>query len=328
MRARSKELLDRSLAAMLSAIEIFNKPDFAYREDAFAILVINSWELLIKAKWIADHNNKLNSIYVIEKAKKKDGSSSKLKKIKTTRSGNPLTHSIDHLAKKLVETKELSPTAWENIQALLEIRDTAIHFYNVHGNFAVRLQEIGMAAVRNYTFTSQDWFNVDFSKYNLYILPVGFIPVVNNIGLVLNREELNFIKFIEQIEKKTPGDDKFAVSISIDVNYSRSKAADALKIQNGDSPVTVNIKLSEEQLRDKYPLSYGDVTKECKTRYTEFKRKQEFNDLMRQFKEDSKYAHMRELYPGNPKSPKTHFYSKSIFTELDKYYLTIRDLIG
>ena len=31
MKSRSKELLDRSLAATVASIEIYNKPDFPYR---------------------------------------------------------------------------------------------------------------------------------------------------------------------------------------------------------------------------------------------------------------------------------------------------------
>ena len=40
-------LIDKSLSSMLSAIELYNKPDFSYREEAFAILAVNAWELLL-----------------------------------------------------------------------------------------------------------------------------------------------------------------------------------------------------------------------------------------------------------------------------------------
>lgn len=62
---------------MISAIEIYNKPDFKYREETFAILAINSWELLLKAKWLKDNDNKIRSLYVFEKTKKKNGELSK-----------------------------------------------------------------------------------------------------------------------------------------------------------------------------------------------------------------------------------------------------------
>lgn len=89
VKARSKELLDRALAATVAAIEIYNKPDFPYREETFAVLAINGWELLFKAKWLADHGNKVGSLYVLEERLKLDGSKSKKFRVKVTRSGNP-----------------------------------------------------------------------------------------------------------------------------------------------------------------------------------------------------------------------------------------------
>ena len=126
MKARSKELIDRAVAATVAAIEIYNKPDFLYREEAFAVLAINGWELLLKAKWLADHNNKVSTLYVMEPRTKKDGTKSKKLQVKETRSGNPFTHSLDFLAKKLVETKAFDANAWANIQALLELRDSSL----------------------------------------------------------------------------------------------------------------------------------------------------------------------------------------------------------
>lgn len=45
-----RSLLDKSIGSMLSAIEIYNKPAFHNREEVFAILAVNSWELLLKAQ--------------------------------------------------------------------------------------------------------------------------------------------------------------------------------------------------------------------------------------------------------------------------------------
>ena len=41
---RSERLYRKAEAAMMAAIEIYNKPDFKYREETFAILALNSWE--------------------------------------------------------------------------------------------------------------------------------------------------------------------------------------------------------------------------------------------------------------------------------------------
>lgn len=41
-RGRTKELIEKSIAASVSAIELYNKPNFNYREETFAILMINT----------------------------------------------------------------------------------------------------------------------------------------------------------------------------------------------------------------------------------------------------------------------------------------------
>lgn len=103
MKSRSKELLDRAIAATVAAIEIYNKPNFLYREETFSILAVNGWELLIKAKWLKENNNKIRSLYKKESHQNKDGSRSRKKRIKHTQSRNPITLSLRHLTIKLVE---------------------------------------------------------------------------------------------------------------------------------------------------------------------------------------------------------------------------------
>ena len=46
----SQEFAQKSISAAISAIEIYNKPDFSFREEAFSLLMVNAWELLLKAK--------------------------------------------------------------------------------------------------------------------------------------------------------------------------------------------------------------------------------------------------------------------------------------
>jgi hypothetical protein len=55
---RSVRFLQKAESALLSSIEVYNRPTFAYREETFAILALNAWELLLKAKLLAEHDNK------------------------------------------------------------------------------------------------------------------------------------------------------------------------------------------------------------------------------------------------------------------------------
>lgn len=43
------KLCDNSRAAMLAAIEVYNKHQTTYREQVVTVLVVNAWELILKA---------------------------------------------------------------------------------------------------------------------------------------------------------------------------------------------------------------------------------------------------------------------------------------
>jgi len=48
-RGSYRRLLGNGKAALLAAIEIYNKPRIEYRDECFVILLLNAWELIIKA---------------------------------------------------------------------------------------------------------------------------------------------------------------------------------------------------------------------------------------------------------------------------------------
>ena len=100
-KERNKSLLEKSIASAISAIEVYNKPDFKYREETFSILMINAWELLLKSKILKDNDNDLRSIYIQERSVNKDGTPSKRFYPKLNRSHNPMTIEIRGAMEKL-----------------------------------------------------------------------------------------------------------------------------------------------------------------------------------------------------------------------------------
>ena len=44
-----RRMAANSLSAMLAAIEIYNKPRMEYRDEVTVLLVVNAWELALKA---------------------------------------------------------------------------------------------------------------------------------------------------------------------------------------------------------------------------------------------------------------------------------------
>jgi Protein of unknown function (DUF3644)/EC042_2821-lke REase len=322
MKSRYKELLEKSIAAMVSAIEIYNKPDFLYREETFAVLAINSWELLFKAKWLQMNANKLTSLFVYEYKVKKDGSKSNTKKVKNTRSGNPLTHGLDYIAKKLLQAGELDNVAWANIEILMEVRDSSIHFYNRTGFFSLRLQEVGSATLKNYVELIYDWFNKDLSKYNFYLMPLAFMstPIVFD-GVSLNKEEKNFIDYVEGLESNNAlHDDKFSVAVSIKVDFTRSKSKDAAAVRITKDANATPVRWTEEDIRIKFCWDYYNLTEECKKRYKDFKIVKKYHEIRKSLSSNQNLYNTRLLDPGNPKSQKKDFYSPNILEEFDKHY--------
>jgi hypothetical protein len=322
MKARSKELLGRAIAATVASIEIYNKPDFLYREEAFAVLAINGWELLLKAKWLSDHNNNIRSLYVHEPMALKNGKRGKKLCIKLTRSQNPFTHSLDYLGAKLVEQGKLDEKAWKNLQALLEIRDSAIHFYNRAGNFALRLQEIGTATLKNFVAACRLWFNRDLSEFNFYLMPLSFVSLPQSRdALVLNAEEKNFVNFVDQLEgNETEGDSEFSVSVNIEVRFTRSKAKDALGVRVTNELTAPAVRLTDEQIRERYPWDYRTLCAKCRERYKDFKEDKKYHSLRKPLANDKRFGAIRFLDPGNPKSQKKAFFNPNILAEFDKHY--------
>ena len=175
-------------------------------------------------------------------------------------------------------------------------------------------------AVKNFVKASQDWFDVDLTEFNFYLMPLAFLsPSKNVVGVTLNREERNLASFIANLDTSNDGDG-YAVSVNVEIKFSRSKAIDALNIQLTNNPSAPKLQLTEEQLKDRYPLNYAMLTDECRQRYSDFMINQKYHDLRMPLKQDKKFCLIRKLDPDNPKSAKQDWFSRAILTEFDKHY--------
>src|SRR6266478_5784810 len=99
--SRSSRLLKNAEAALMSAIEIYNKPAFAYREETFAILALNAWELLLKAKLLEISKNNLRCLHIYATKELAPGVQSKKQYVKRNRTGNKMTVGIDRCIVRL-----------------------------------------------------------------------------------------------------------------------------------------------------------------------------------------------------------------------------------
>ena len=230
---------------------------------------------------------------------------------------------MSYIAKKLVEQKHLDRVAMDNIETLLELRNSSVHFYNQSNTeFARRLQEIGAASLKNFVLAVKEWFARDLSKFNFYLMPLSFMSLPKQTdAVVLNKEEKNFLKYLREIEAKAGDiDTEYAIAININVKFIGSQAQDATGVQLTKNPDAIEIRLTDEQIRERYPWDYKKLTSKCRNRYLDFKCDAKYHGIRKLLLKDEKFTHIRYLDPENQKSQKKQLYNPNILQELDKYY--------
>lgn len=254
-----EELSTKSLCAALSSIEIYNKPDFKYREELFTVLIINAWELLLKAKRLKDENDNITCLYATDN-----------KGItKLSRNGTPMTKEIIRLMNEV----NLDTAVSENLRTLIEIRDTVIHFYH-SDSLSYLLYTLGVAALKNYQKLMTTWFGKSLLDYNFYILPLGFaynFKTLSILELEKGPEPIsNLIKYVASTQSSidTASDYYFICEISVKMKAAKQLVSDADLTVVIDPSVDGAVFIDRVvPLIDKYPFSYKDmrrkVLKEC-----------------------------------------------------------------
>lgn len=314
-----RSLLDKSIASMLSAIELYNKPNFQYREETFAILAVNAWELLLKAIILRQNRYKLRSLYVLKPCINKDGTKSTTRKyVDKNRSGNPKTISIMETLSILDNQKYLPTNLRDNIEALIELRDNSIHFANMD-DISRQIQELGFACIKNYiTLIKEKKIEIDISNYNFYLMPLAYVTSNMVSESVLTEETKNYLTLVKSKIAKEESDQNYDIAITIDIDFKKGSSFDGLGFTYDKDGIKVAF--TEENIRKRYPWDNAELIRRCKMRYSDFIQNKNWNAQRNEIKNDPKLYRVRLLDPGNPKSAKKGFYSTNVFSYLDSYY--------
>ncbi|MBN1253630.1 MAG: DUF3644 domain-containing protein [Bacteroidales bacterium] len=304
MKARYKHLLENSISAILSAIEIYNKPDFKYRNEIFVILTVNAWELLLKSKILKENNGKINSLYI----KTAEG------KFATNRNKTFKTIGIFDA----IGVNKLDANVRRNIEEFIKIRDNAIHFYN-RENLNYLIFTLGVANLKNYQKTVQKWYNRDLLEYNFYILPLGFAYSFKGYSqLELTKEPEIIQDLIKTVQyyQDNKIESEYDFICEIEVNLKAAKKI----TENTDIEISISkennngqaVLFQTKRLIDKYPLTYKQMWEMIKLEIPTIKQS-DLNDLIKKhnIKKNDKYSayHFRsktveEDYEKTSKLPK------------------------
>jgi hypothetical protein len=323
--ARSVRFLQKAEAALVSSIEVYNRPTFAYREETFAILALNAWELLLKAKLLSEHGNKPRCLYVFERRPLKNGEPSTKLYLKRNRSGAALSHGLWKTISELENrpTIKVDGAIKVNLEALTEIRDNAVHFVIASPLLAKQVLEVGTAAVRNFIDLARLWFQHDLSGGHFFLMPIGFVDAPHPVSAIdLSKDESRLIAYIAQLPSTAAQGAKspFNVTLEVNLSFKRSTAASAMAVAITNDPSAPQVTLTEDDFKKIYKWTYQQMIEQLKKRYSDFKINSKFMGIRKPLMADPKFVRQRYLDPDNPKSSRKDFYSPTVLAEFDKHY--------
>jgi hypothetical protein len=245
---------------------------------------VNAWELLLKAKILKDAGDNLTALYI----PLSDG------KYKCNRSGNPLTIDIT----KAISHLSLDKPIIENLNLLIEIRDTAVHFYHTD-SLLYLVYTLGFASLKNYQRLIKDWFERSLLEYNFYILPIAFAYNFKTFSALDVEKEPTVISNIlksateTQASLTTSSDFYFVCELGTEIKTAKKFVGEAdftTAIDTSATPDTL-IVIKHQSTLDKYPLTYKKLLERIKKQNSDIKNNH-IDEVIRKhkLKDEPKYS--------------------------------------
>ena len=304
----TKLLLDSSQAALFAGIEIHNKPHIAFRYPTATILIINAWELALKA-YVYKYIGK-KQIY------ERDG-------IHTKGFSKVLSLSRDHINTQ--ENNKKFQAVYDNLALLNDYRNSNVHFIEEKLNPIIFM--LISKAVLNYDVFVKKYFNKDITKDdNLIILPVGmklpFDPI-DYLKQDYGNAHNDFVNRVVQSvrELKEQGiQESIVVGFNVFADRIRDiKNADIIAaFENNPNAVLLRkaIRVTDDPNAPAFrvepdlpPLRYADLRMKVKEKKPDIVFNNMFNNAMKKVKADPKLCQANYLDPHRKAGQKKEFYS-------------------
>lgn len=252
MKSRSRKLAEHSINSALSAIEIYNKPDFRDREQIFCVLMTVAWEALLKARVVQQNSNRLNSLYI------KDSKGH----FKRNRNNLPFTIDVYEALRRCA----IDPTAAANISHIVEIRDVVVHLTGESPTLPYLVFTLGTASLRNYVKLLNTWFGISLSQYHFYILPLAFATPFKTLKMADFQHEPEEVRSViqsvarDQAHLEESKDFLFICEIETTLVSAKkiTQSTDLVATLDSENPDAIIVQRPVSSL-DQYPLSAGEL---------------------------------------------------------------------
>jgi EC042_2821-lke REase/Protein of unknown function (DUF3644) len=189
-RSSYRKLLANGKAALLAAIEIYNKPRIDYRDECFVILLLNAWELIMKA------------------ILSKDGQTIFYPKVRGQAYRTYSLADAFRRAEKLLSADLSTQALRMNLELLGTYRDNSVHFYNAR-SFGAVIYALAQTSIVNLKDLLKAVFDIDLSdEISWQLLPLGLNAPVDPIDYIsgkgVHAKQSSAVKqFLAQIANST-----------------------------------------------------------------------------------------------------------------------------
>lgn len=230
VRGSWRRLLANAMSAMLGAIEIYNKPRFAYRDEVFVVLLINAWELLLKAM-VSKGGGR---IYYPKRR-------GEAYRTLTCRDA------FWRAANSSVWPKRITSASVDaNIELLSVYRDQAIHFYN-NKSFGAVIYSLSQTSIINFRDVSVAVFGRDIGEEMSWrIMPLSVSGAVDPVKFMSGegaasdqtRAVQDFLMLMQEKADQldSSGNDTGRLCTVFDVSLNSVKKIDKADIVAGIAP--------------------------------------------------------------------------------------------
>jgi hypothetical protein len=317
-----QRFVDKAQAAMTAAVEVYNKPAFSYREETFAILALNAWELLVKAKLLKDADNDVRVIRVYESRETKTGKKSKKQFLRINAAGNAMTIGFIRGMMQLEADRRLPAEVALNLRALVDIRDNSVHYVTPSAMLAQLAQEVAAASVANFVLLAKRWFTRDLSRVLNLVLPLSFVVVPKDAAaVVVSADEGRLIQHLRTLGSEAADpNSEYAVAVKLQVKLEKSNLDGASKIVFSKDSDAVKVQLTDEEQYKRFPWTYDDLCAHMTKRYVDFKANSDFHALRKKLANDPRFAIVRYLDMVKKTGLRKVYFSPNILPAFDEHY--------
>ena len=131
----------------------------------------------------------------------------------------------------------------------------------------------------------------DFSEYNIYLLPIGFIVNPSSSALNLGVDD-GLLNYLSDLSKNEAPDANFSIKLSLEVNLKKTSSA-ITEARLTNDPNAQPVRVVRENFREFYPWTFEKLVGQIRKRYIDFVQNKNFYAFLKEVIKDSRCCYIQ-----------------------------------